>query len=298
LINKKKNEAQEKMKYLRLITLNIMALVVLMPLSLTIGGVKKAQADLLITPVRVVMEGRDRSAMITLINNSNKSYTYRMGWKFYRMDETGAYEEIADDDQGEEATKARMIKDLIRFSPRQVRVEPGGRQRIRLSLRKPSDLAVGEYRAHMAFERLPEIEAPSSTKVKGKLLEMHMTLAFTIPVMVRHEISSVDAKIENVTTLLAHSSTQNKPSLQVVIKRFGDQSTYGRMRVLLQQDGKERQVGLLNNVALFHEIERRYVKIPLDIDPSRTSGKLRIVYEGDGEYRQKIWDEAIYALGR
>ena len=56
--------------------------------------VGQAQADLFISPLRVVFEGRDRSALVTLVNRSNEANTYRIGWADKTMLNDGSYQDI------------------------------------------------------------------------------------------------------------------------------------------------------------------------------------------------------------
>ena len=130
------------------------AIMFLVLTGLMFADIAATRADLMITPIRAVFDGRDRSKVITLINTSNKTRTYRMGWVLYTLNDQGNYEEV-ETLTGPDG-KDRSAMEMIRFSPRQVTIEPQGRQRIRLSLRRPADLEPGEYRAHLSITRLAD----------------------------------------------------------------------------------------------------------------------------------------------
>ena len=49
-----------------------------------------AQASLMIKPTRVVMDERNRSAEVTLLNNSSTTKTYRILWEQKSQKENGA----------------------------------------------------------------------------------------------------------------------------------------------------------------------------------------------------------------
>ena len=110
-----------------------------------------APGDLLISPVRVVLEGRQRSAELTLVNRGEETMTYRVEFENRRMLEDGRFESALEAREGE-----LFADSMIRYAPRRITLEPGSPQTIRVLLRKPSDLAEGEYRSHLLFRAVPE----------------------------------------------------------------------------------------------------------------------------------------------
>ncbi len=260
------------------------------------GQIKKAQADLMVTPLRVVFEDRTRSAVVTIINVSNKTNTYRMEWKLFKMNEQGKYDELPQSDNSDFAKRARKLTEMVRFSPRQVVVAPGETQRVRLSLRRQADLEEGEYRAHLSFSKLPEIPKPSATDKKGIEFKLYMQLSFTIPVIFRNG-GTTSASINKIEFISPKKDVKNKLSLKVDLEHVGNNTAFGKVLVFWtpKNRGKEQQIGLLNNVSLYPELTRRIIKIPLDVD-NIDNGVLRIVYQGDGEYRGSIFDEKNFDI--
>ena len=95
---------------------------------------------------RIIFEGPVRSEILTLINNTGETQTYRLGWKKYKMDERNSLRALADDkDDGSILWADKML----RFAPRRVTIPAGGSQQIRLLLRRPSDIQEAEYRSHL-----------------------------------------------------------------------------------------------------------------------------------------------------
>ena len=78
--------------------------------------------DLLITPQRIVLSGRTRSAEVVLMNRGSAKALYRISFQQLRMTPQGGFEEIEEEGPGE-----RFADKLIRYSPRQVELEPGQR---------------------------------------------------------------------------------------------------------------------------------------------------------------------------
>lgn len=254
-----------------------------------------AEANLLVSPLRVVFEGRDRSSVITLINTSDETKTYRLGWKLLKMDQNGSYVDV---DQFIDVNGVnRSAEEMVRFSPRQVTIEPQGRQRVRLSLRRPADLAPGEYRAHLNLTELyqdPSVDDDRS--VQGAEILIQVNLSFSIPVVVREGKAMPKVEITSPQFMTVETPTGNKPQLVVSLK--GDQnmySSYGRILVFWQPpSGGERQIGLLNNVALYPENAQRWISV--DVDQFPQGGTLRVMYEGENEYEGVVFDNRAFPL--
>ncbi|MDB5491223.1 MAG: hypothetical protein JWO78_1072 [Micavibrio sp.] len=269
------------------LTILVLATIVLCP--------GMARADLTITPVRVVFEGRDRSATVELINTTNKTNTYRMRWMEMKMGPSGRYELIPADDKD-----PNSVANMVIFSPRQVTIEPHGQQTIRLSLRRPADLPDGEYRAHLGMVRLakqgPERPNPNA---KGVEMDMRVNLGFSIPVIVRAG-NDKDLKISLINPKLEMSPDPQNPTpvLKIDLHRdSGKFSAYGQVTVYwTPSKGSEKIIGNMANMALYPELETRPIMVPLKENPD--SGTLRIVYAGKYESDGKTWAEKILPIGK
>ena len=113
--------------------------------GLAFPAASPAQANILIMPIRIVFGPRDRMQDITVLNTSEtQAGTYRLAWIFAKQTEEGTYVKLDEPLNPELDPEQTML-----FSPRQVTLPPGGKQRVRLSLRRPADLPDGEYRAHL-----------------------------------------------------------------------------------------------------------------------------------------------------
>ena len=97
-----------------------------------------AWAELMLYPTRIVFAGNQRAAQLELINNGSERATYRISLVNRRMSETGAFTEIDTPLPGEQ-----FAEDLLRYSPRQVTLEPGTGQAVRIMVRKPANLPTG-----------------------------------------------------------------------------------------------------------------------------------------------------------
>lgn len=275
--------------------LNILTFILLMAFVFCTNP-KPVEASLTISPLRVVLEGRSRSAEVMLLNLSKQTNTYRLGWIYNKMDETGHYTRVA-----ESLTPDMDVAKYVVFSPRQVSIPPGGRQKVRLSLRRPPELADGEYRAHLIFQKLPDENTKASAPAapeRGMSLSMEVLVGFSIPVIVRTGEYDAAAEIVNPHFIPLDQSKSGKPEIGMIIKRTGKHSTLGRVTVHWDgSDKPDKRIGLLNNVSIFPEMNERIVNVTLNVD-AIPGGNITIRYTAEGPEQGIIYTEKTFPIGR
>lgn len=221
-----------------------------------------AQADLSLFPTRLVLEKNQRAAQIELMNNSSQAQTYRISLVNRRMTESGEIVEAREAQEGE-----RFADELIRFSPRQVTITPGGSQVVRVLVRKPSGLADGEYRSHLQFDRLPDATASSLEALTGSTgqeigVVITTLIGASIPVIVRHG----DTQASTTLADLVLEGDTGKSLLAFKIRREGNRSVYGDLSVTFTpKGGKELEVGRSRGVAVYVPNGFRFVRLPLSL---------------------------------
>ena len=274
----------------------IIALFALLVATLSAPQPAQAVGDLTITPWRVAFQARDRSAGIELLNTSNETHTYRMGWILLKAMPSGAYEPVPYDKDKDKDPYS--VPNMIVFSPRQVRIEPHGEQVVRLSLRRPADLPPGEYRAHLTFVRMADNRPPPKQDPNAKSISMalNVNLGFSIPVIVRQG-DDRDQKVALMNPKLAIDGKNTV--LKVDITRVaGKFSTYGEIHAFWKPlKGSEIEIGMMNNVALFPELKTRNIVIPVTTKENITGGTIRMVYTGKYESEGVKWDEKSFPVG-
>ncbi|MCK5276458.1 MAG: molecular chaperone [Alphaproteobacteria bacterium] len=183
--------------------------------------------NLTITPTRLVFEGRTRSNVITLVNNGSQAATYRVSVVEMRMREDGSFERIGEDmDQ----SAVRSARGMFRYAPRQIDLQPGQTQSIRILLRKPPELPEGEYRSHMLIQAIPKKGAGRSVESLGGSGDLSINLTIipgvTLPIIVRHGDLSATATLSDFSLAPAGAGKSN-PALSFRINRNGTRSVYG-----------------------------------------------------------------------
>lgn len=259
--------------------------------ALAFGSVS-ASANMLISPLRVLMTDDNRSATITLRNTGAGPRTYRLSWVQKQMKETGGYEKTPD-----ESRIPPSAADMIRFSPQQITVPSNQNQTIRLSLRPPANMAPGEYRSHLKLSVLPDVSEPI-TQIKlgqdGIRMELDMQMSFSMPVVVRKDVAPPTVKISELEVLPADQ--ENPLRLAVTLERTGDSSSFGDVVVEYQTDSASpvKLIGRQGDVAIFTEVDRRIVTIPLGTNRIPPGSFVRVAYEGSQEFSGQIWDEEVF----
>jgi len=238
------------------------------------GGI----GDLLVAPTRVVLEGRDRSAEVSLINIGAQAATYRISFVHMAMTDSGDLKEV------EKPSGTITAEDLVRYSPRQITLEPNVAQVVRMQLRKPAGLPDGEYRAHMLFRAVPRedavpqrsVEEPRETTPSFSI-KLTPIYGVSIPVIVRSGQTSAKAEITDVR-LRRPDKEGDVPVLECRIHRNGNQSIYGNLTVAFAPaGGPSRVVGAVNGVAVYVPNPFRILQVPLQAPPGTALQRGRLV---------------------
>ena len=257
-----------------------------------------AQANLMLTPTRVVFDKNLRSSFVELINNGNETTTYRISLVDMKMTAAGSLQAVDKPESGEVA-----IERFIRFSPRQVTLKPGESQVVRLLLRKPADLADGEYRSHLKFEPVPPTEAGTSIEPKkegDKKISIAITplVAVTIPVIIRHGQTYASAEMTGLS-VQPPAKPGASPVLAMTMGRSGNRSVYGDMTVThTPTGGQPRVIGKSHGIAVYVPLRSRKVEVPLTGAGQQplSRGVIRVSYNERPEDGGKLISEATLSL--
>jgi hypothetical protein len=240
-------------------------------LAQTAGGV----GDLLVAPTFVAMDGRQRTAEVSLINIGTQPSTYRLEYRHLVMKENG--ELVA-----AEAPEG-FADSMIVFSPRQVTLSPHVAQTVRIRVTLPPELATGEYRTHLQFRGVPVM--PESSTTDDFRVQIVPVFGVAIPLLVRNGKTDVRVAIRDAKYVADSNSAS------FLLQRDGNRSVYGDVTVHWQpRGGAESLVGVINKVAIYTPLSLRQMNIPLKKETAFRGGTLRVTYV-DAESR----DAAVLA---
>lgn len=243
-----------------------------------------AASQLLVSPTRIVFEGRMRTAKVTLANTGDTTGRYRISFVRKQMNEAGNLVDIKEDVAG-------MFSDtMVRFSPREVTLPPGQAQVVRLMLRKKSGLENGEYRSHMLFQALPDPTDTSIESLTGQdseklQIQLIPVVGVSIPIIVRHGKLEASATLSNLK-FQAAGKANGQPRLSLTIKREGNRSVYGDFKVTYYPiQGDPVVVSQANGVAIYTPNKERKLQLTLQTPPgvALKSGELQVTYLKHGE---------------
>lgn len=243
----------------------------------------EAVAGLLIAPLRVNFDERERSKEVYVVNNSSERSTYRIGLKDLAAKAVGGYDNV----DGLHPTSAQ---NMLRFSPKQFSLEPGASQKVKIMARRPSSLAQGEYRSHLTFTRVPESAQNSENNTGGASLKVNVLLNYSLPVTVRKGRASSNFEITGLDLVRAGENYQAKVNME----KNHNYSGYGVLKVYWKrsQSAKEVQVGLLNEFKFFHELDKVTATVMLP-DFVSERGFYRAVFEGKQEFSGRVLAELL-----
>jgi P pilus assembly chaperone PapD len=261
-----------------------------------------AWADLSIFPTRIVLEKNQRSAQVELMNNGTEPLTYRINLVNRRMGENGELIEIDQTIEGE-----LFADPLLRFSPRQVQIQPGSSQIVRILVRKPAELLVGEYRSHLQFDRLPQAGGATSIENSQKSDNQEIGVVITalvgasIPVILRHGDTQASVSLSKLKLEWSGNSaaTSAAPELMFTMNRSGTRSVFGDlMATFTARNGATVELAKMGGVAVYVPNALRRVRMPLTLPKGvdTSGGTLKLVYRERADAGLRVLAEAVLAF--
>ncbi len=176
-----------------------------------------AQQPVEMIPQRIILEGRERSTVLTLLNRNPEAVTYRIETFVMRQALSGGIGRVSDP-----TSEEQQILKMIRFSPRRVRIPANNIQIVRIMARKPANLPAGEYRAHIRVTPVPGPKKISGTSA-GVAIQLDLIISLSIPIIIRHGETHVALGASGAA--IEHKSDGTK-KLKVRITAEGNRSVF------------------------------------------------------------------------
>lgn len=244
-----------------------------------------ASAEILIAPTRIVLENGERSTELVLVNKGTETAAYRISVENRRMNYDGSLETAEEAMEGE-----KFAKGLVRFTPRRVILEPGAKQTIRVSV-QTSGLEPGEYRSHLRLQSAPlsagkTLQSMSNNTENGISIQLIAIRSITIPIIAR--VGTLDASVEMDTATLDSNYQEDESLLVVKLKRDGDRSTYGDIKIF--SDDSANPVFIARGIAIYTPNLEREVRLalPNELRDLLKNKTVRITYVSSNPQNPKI----------
>lgn len=234
-----------------------LALLLVLTTAGFLGAAPSALAELSIIPTRVLFEDRDRFEEVILLNTGDETRTYDMSWEFFRMIE-GSSKSMQERVDG--PITDFDLSEYVVFTPRRVTLPPKGRQKIRLALRRPGEVPIGDYRAYLRFSPVFE-QVSQEDPIQGQSAAVNFRYRFAIPVIFQSGDLDVVAKIQNMT--FERNEKNGKLLAKINISRSGVHSALGHLFVY---DGQGDVIGEISNAHVYSEVGNREMKVLLSTE--------------------------------
>lgn len=259
---------------------------------------KVAFADLMIYPTRLVIEKNQRSTQVEIVNSGQKPATYRINVVNRRMTETGNIVEAEEIQAGE-----NFADKMIRYSPRQITLQPGVAQTVRFSVRKPAKLTIGEYRSHIQFDRVPDVVSKSSIENIAKSKDEKISIVVqaligaSIPMIIRHGATLAKVTIDDIS--FEPQTDKKQPIIKFNINRTGNRSVYGDLVVnYTPLNGQSIEVSRVGGLAVYvpNAIRKTKMEIKLPEALKLQGGLLHIDYLEKADAGGRLIAQADFKL--
>lgn len=252
-------------------------------LCLCLLWVASADADIKLSPLRVVLTPDSPVAAFEVSNPSGRIFDGRTSWIDMRATQTGYAPALA----GERA--ATSAAPYLLVSPAHFRLKPGARATITVSIRDGARPPRGERRSHLLIEA-----AASRTPIRkaGGGLPVDVELGVSAPVILRNG-GEAEAKLEETQLLRDEDGLL---LLRTSVVPQGALSAYGRLVASFapaEAPETAQVLGMRRNVSGFVDVDKRSVEIPLG-SASLGPGKLTLAYEGEAEFSGRVFDSRTY----
>lgn len=248
--------------------------------SVLMGGVpaRAGVGDLLVAPTRLVIDN-SRGTEVVLNNIGADLANYRVSLELRRMDSEGC---LLDVPEASQTAHEKQTLELITYAPRRVALPPNQPQAIRVGVRPPADLPDGEYRAHLLFRAIPDAK-PLTAQGDSRTLSVQLIPIYgvLIPVIIRKGNLTVAATVSDIhlgqmpppcpetgTPDAAVGKVRapqplkvDAPALVLTMKRTGNRSVYGNIRVY--HPGDPKPIYAVNGIATYAELDQRQVYLPI-----------------------------------
>jgi hypothetical protein len=235
-----------------------------------------AQGKLLIDPSRVVFEKKQIKKVITLMNTGDQTATYTVSFVQRRMNNDGTFTAITEPD-----SLSRFADPFLRIYPRQVTLLAGEGQLVMLQRRRNANMESGEYRSHLYFRDEKKTKPLGNNEFKDSLNSFSVKITpifgISIPIIIRSGEVNVSATLSDLKI-----PNLQEPKISFTLNRKGNISLYGDFVVeYFPVKGKPFVVGARNGLAIYTNINKRYISIKLDKTSkfNLSEGFIRISYK-------------------
>jgi len=249
----------------------------------------------MVAPQRVILENRNRTASITMVNPGDRPLQFRIELIHMDMDSQGRLKKVEAPNQDQ-----KKMEKIVRYSPRRTLLAPGKSQTIRVMARRPAGVPDGEYRMHLSLApiALPHPSNQTRAAADGDArtdFDIDLLIGVTLPIFVRYGELKADVGVSGVEVVKSQ-----RPFVNLDLTRTGNRSVSVNIDIyLVSEDGqKEEKVGMVSGAAVYYPNELRMVRIPLSLPKEfRFSGRtLKVILKDNENKKGEILSTKTFSL--
>lgn len=202
---------------------------------LLLSLVSIASAQIEVAPTRVLLNMRERSKEVNIINNSSNpaEVTAELGFKLFRSDSLGR---VTVDTVVSSEESMHSCQAWLKVFPRKFILAPGASRMVRVLIVPADSSAEGEYWGRIIFGSTPIIRAPAEDTTDAIRTNLTMRIELDIPVIFRKGNVQTGIEFEGI-------SAKNGPDAALALldtKRTGNAAYRGTLTTVLKRsDGSE-----------------------------------------------------------
>lgn len=244
------------------------------------SGSALAQSEgsiLFISPHRVDIPPDGRIEELNVANKSDVPRRYDLQIINQVMTENGTTER--------RDTFEYSAEQMLKFTPKRFTLEPGERQVIRVMVRRPRDLADGDYHSHLLFREVPlrtqERDKGQTGGGQKASFEIQALYGVAVPIVIKH--GAVTSSMDIVSAALVNDERGN-PGLGVEFSRSGNAEAAALLSVVHRLPGQEDVPVVTEQwVRIYREVDkiRRIVGFTLPEGHKLSGGTLAMTLTKD-----------------
>lgn len=234
-----------------------------------LGLAVPALGQVSVSPTSVLFDGEAGTKAITVKNVGKREQVFRISLVDLRMLPDGRMV-VAGAPEADE----HFASGMVRFSPREVVLEPGESDVVRLRAAPPGP---GEYRTHVLVQQVPDVHALQTSpfeRREGVELDLQAVFGVAVPLIIRQGELPVSVAFSEARLMTLADGT---PAVSLRLERLGARSVRGAVSLL--RDGKE--IALFDGIAIYAPAPRRDLLLPLAPADAASlhEGSLKVVFQ-------------------
>lgn len=251
-------------------------------------------AELLLSPTRVVLEGGKRYVTVIVRNNGDGVGRYKIDLVDTIMHENGGIS-MREDGSKDEFSAI----DLLSISPRSMTLKPDESQNVRILVKMKDDLPDGEYRSHLRVKMTEndlDLATGKPAAQEGASVVLKPLMTTVIPVIIRKGKTDFKVSIDDAKLVMGGGEGKEIPEVKTVFGFSGNRSVIGDIKVTqVLPDGKDTELAFFRGIAIYRGVARREqavaLKIPEGVDLRK--GELRINFLSQEKEGSQVLAEKI-----